>query len=35
MLCEVDSEKHSLYGEIELDEMEILYAVYDIVNQNI
>lgn len=35
LLCEVDAEKHSLYGEIKLDEMEILYAVYDIVNQNI
>ena len=35
LLCEVNTEKHSLYGEIELDEMTILCAVYDIVNQNI
>ena len=35
LLCEVNTEKHSLYGEIELDEMTILCAVYDIVNQDI
>lgn len=35
LLCEVTTEKHSLYCEIDLDEMKILYTVYDIVTQNI